>query len=292
MKNSLWVEKSMLATIALLALSACSTGHVPATPSSSPTTHADTAAAHPELSSWSPQMTAGTRRYLIIDSSTVSLSNDTTSRVMPIKSTILYSLSVTNRGDSFALTSQIDSVAISTQLHVKGSPDTGRVSEFHVMVSKQGQLTMNSEQATTTCTGASISAASRISELMISLPTNRLKTGDKWADTASTISCHGKIPLMQHATREYELIDLSSCLQRDAVKVRRTVFDTFTGSSTESNNHLSANGSGTSTSILCLQRNTGALLESNAQSRSDLAVVTTRGTFPFIQNTNTHIELQ
>jgi hypothetical protein len=292
MKKSLWMEKSMLATIALLALSACSTGHVPATPPSPPTSRADTVESHPELSSWSPRITAGTRRYLILDSSTVSISNDTTSRVVPIKSTILYSLSVTSVGDSFALTSRIDSVAISTQLHVKGSSDTGRVSEFHVMISNRGRLTIKPEQGTVTCTGASISAVSRISELIISFPTSRLKTGDKWTDTASTISCHGKIPLIQHATREYELVDLSSCLQRSAVKVRRTVFDTFTGSSTESNNHLSANGSGTSTSVLCLQRDTGALLESNTQSRSDLTVVTTRGTFPFIQNTNTHIELR
>jgi hypothetical protein len=272
-------------------LGACSTGHVSSTPSRAPL-GSDSVAANVKTSSWTPRITAGMRHYLIHDSSTVSISNDTTSHVLPIESIMLYSMVLEGSGDSFKLTSHIDSLTINSQLSIKSTSDTGKISEFRTTLSRQGRLTLSAEQAGTVCTAANATASSRVGELIISYPTSRLKVGDKWTDTLSTTNCHGKIPLKQQATREYELLDLSSCLQRDAVKVRRIVFDAFIGTSVERNNHLSANGSGTATSILCIQRDSGDLLESNGQSRTDLTVVTTRGTFPFVQNTTTHIELR
>jgi hypothetical protein len=292
MGKSMMMQKLVLTLAAILTFEACSTGHSPASSPSTPVPHADTAAIDLRSNSWTPRIMVGTRRYFIRDSSTVSINNDTTSRVLPIESTMIYSISITDMGSSFALNSRIDSLTVSTQLPMRNNSDTAKVAEFHTLLSKQGQVVPTPEQAKVACAGTSTAASSRIGELIINLPSTRLKVGDKWTDTASTTNCHGKIPLVQQATREYELLDLSSCLQRDAVRVRRTVSDTFTGASAETTNHLSASGSGTSTAILCLQRDTGALIESNGQSRSDLIVVTNRGTFPFTQNVNTHIELR
>jgi hypothetical protein len=278
--------------LAILTFQACSTGRSPASPTSTAAPRADTVATNIKSNSWSPRITTGMWRYLIHDSSTISISNDTTSRVLPIESTMMYSISVTDIGNSFSLDSHVESLTVSAQVPLKSTSDTGRVSEFHTTLSRQDRLAITPEKAGMACTGASTSALSRVGELILSFTVTPLKVGDKWADTVSSISCHGKIPLRQQAIREYELLDLYSCLQRGAVKVRRTVADTFTGTSTESNNHLSASGSGTSTSILCLQRDTGMLIESNGQSHSDLTVVTIRGTFPFSQDIHTHIELR
>jgi hypothetical protein len=285
------MQKLLFAIGAMFTLDACSTVHVPASPSS-PRSQPDTTTINLNSSSWTPRITAGTRQYFIRDSSTVSINNDTTSRALPINSRMIYSISVTNVGDSFMLTTHIDSLTVSTQAQIKSSSDTGRVSELRTSLSKQGRLTTNHDYTTITCSGASTTTVSRIGELIISFPATHLKVGDKWADTTSSASCHGKIPLIQQAIREYEILDLSSCLQRDAVKVRRTISDTFNGASADTNNHLSATGSGTASSILCLQRENGALIESNGQSRSDLIVITSRGSFPFTQNVNTHIELR
>jgi hypothetical protein len=292
MKRWTAMRKTLAILLAILTLQACSTGRLPVSSTTPTAPHTDTVTSNLKPNSWSPQITTGKRHYLIHDSSTVSINNDSASRVLPIESTMMYSLSVTDIGNSFSLDSYVDSLTVSAQPPLKSTSDTGRVSEFHTTLSRQGHLSTTPEKTRIACTGASTSASSRIGELMISFPATRLKVGDKWADTVSSTSCHGKIPLRQQATREYELLDLYSCLQRDAVKVRRTVADTFTGTSTESNNHLSASGSGTSTSILCLQRDTGMLMESNGQSHSDLTVVTIRGTFPFSQDIHTHIELR
>jgi hypothetical protein len=292
MKLFLLMQRIALSIMAILAVANCSTGRAPASPRSSTPSRADSVPTHIHSSNWTPRFTTGTRRYFIRDSSVISISNDTTSQPIPIESTMIYSISATNVGDSLMLTSHIDSLRVSSRLQANSNTDTGSASDFHTIFSKQGHLTTILDRARTGCTGANTSASTRIGELITSFPGVGLKVGDKWTDTTSITSCHGKIPLIQQAIREYELLDLSSCLQHDAVKVRRTVSDTFTGSSTESNNHLSASGSGTASAILCLQRDTGALIESNGKSRSDLIVVTTRGTFPFTQNVNTHIESQ
>jgi hypothetical protein len=292
MKFFLLMQRTALSIMAILAVASCSTSHVPTPPRSSIPSRTDTLPTDSHSSNWTPRFTTGTRHYLIRDSSIISISNDTTARPVPIESTMIYSISVMNAGDSFMLTSHIDSLKVSSHSRAKSNVDAGTVSDFHTTVSKQGQLSTILDQATTNCIGGIASASARIGELIASFPGTALKVGDRWTDTTSITSCHGKIPLVQQATREYELLDLSSCLQRDAVKVRRTVSDTFTGASAESNNHLSASGSGTASAILCLQRDTGALIESNGESRSDLIIVTTRGTFPFTQNVNTHIELQ
>jgi hypothetical protein len=205
---------------------------------------------------------------------------------------MIYSVSLSEKGELFDITAHVDSLAVSSQLPGKSARDTSEISNFHTTISKQDRAGISPQTERPTCTATAISASSRLDELIISLPLISLKTGDKWTDTASSISCHGKIPLIQQAVRDYELLDISSCLQRDAVKVRQVIFETFTSTSAEGKNHLSASGSGTATAILCLQRESGAILESNSDSRLDLTVVTTRGNFPFTQNLHTHIELR
>jgi hypothetical protein len=276
----------------MLLLGACSTSHPQTTSAPAAAPYKDSILTDSRSNSWAPQITTGKWRYFIRDSSTVSLSNDTTSHVLPIKAAMLYSVSIDDSAGSLILTARVESLSISTPQSVKTNAPTSRLLELRIALAQKDRLTGIAGKAETSCTGAGTSPLSRIGELIISFPATPVRVGEKWTDTSSTTTCHGKIPLVQLTTREYELLDLSSCQQRDAVKVRRVVSNTFTGASTESGNHLSASGSGTASSILCLQRDTGVLLESNGQSRLDLTVTTTRGIFPFTQNTNTHIELR
>lgn len=281
-----------LATFSIFTLEACATAHTSGTATPPVAAQRDTVAVKLKSNSWTPQVTVGTYRYLIHDSSTISISNDTSSGFLPIESTTIYSLLLIDTGDSLTVISHLESLAMITRLPVKSTDDIGNVLESRTTISKQGQLAPIVQQSSTACTALTASVSSRISELIVSFPTARFQVGDKWTDTTSTISCHGRIPLRQQAIQEYEILDLALCAERNAVKVRRIVSDTFSGVSAESHNHLSTSGSGTSASILCLQRESGALIESNGQSRVDLTVVTIRGTFPFTQNMITQIELQ
>ena len=280
---------TVVTTCLVVVVGACSTSHstISTKPASMPRT--DSSASATRTKAWAPQVLPGSWNYLIKDSSVVSINNDTTARVEPIESRMIYTLSISDSNNILLFTGRIDSFSVNTRLSTKSAADTSKPLEFHGFTSKQGQLTRLSQLAPATCTGTANTPGSRIGELLIVLPTNPIRVGDTWSDTSAITTCHGKIPLTQTVVREYVLLDLSSC-QRGGVKVRRVVSDTFNGSSAESVNHLSANGTGTGISLLCLDRNTGSLLISDGESRLDLTVTTMRGVFPFTQKTSTHIE--
>jgi hypothetical protein len=272
-----------------LSVEACSTSHQAVSSKPPIVMRRDSSSTGASVNSWAPGLLPGKWHYLIRDSSVVSINNDTTARVEPIESTAIYTVSVSESNDSLLFRAHVDSLLVNSRISSKSAGDTAKTLNFQGTISRQGELTSSGDTTATTCKGAGVAPSPRVSELLTVLPAHPAHVGDKWSDTVSTITCHGKIPLRQTAVREYELLDLSSC-QRGGVKVRRVVSDTFSGSSAESANHLSASGSGTASSLLCLDRSTGALFTSDGQSRLDLTVTTTRGIFPFTQRTSTHIE--
>jgi hypothetical protein len=286
------LNQSVIGGICLIAsLQACSTNRSLPSPTSRTPAPANSGVVEAHNNSWAPRVSEGRWRYLIQDSSMISINNDTTARVEPIKSTTIYTISVVDSNNSLRITGHVDSLLLNSRLPTRARTDTGMAKELSGLISRQGRLTTVSDIAPTGCAAGAVSASSRLLELLTFLPPHPVKVGDKWSDTVSTTTCHGKIPLTQTAVRNYELLDLSSC-QRGGTQVRRIVSNTLTGSSSETVNHLSASGFGTATSILCLDRATGALQSSDGQSRLELTVTTTRGVFPFTQNTNTHIEIR
>lgn len=291
MTRSRLFERTALSAMLILAFQACSTTRAPSVRTPPTASHRDSLASESQISSWTPQLRLGERRYLIHDSSTVSLSNDTTARILPIESTMIYSISIADSNNALILTGRIDSLRVNTDPLTKVRTDTSKAVELHAIISRNGHFLIG-ERLDKDCITTNPSAASRIGELLIVLPPRAIKVGEKWSDSSSTTVCYGKIPLTQMAAREYELLNLTSCQQHDGVEVRRVVSNVLTGSSTNQNNHLTASGSGTASSMLCLQRDTGALLESNTQSHLNLNITTSRGIFPFTQNTSTHIELR
>jgi hypothetical protein len=291
MKRSILIPSLRISASLIFCLGACSTARSAPSTAPSPSPRSDSTGIELPSNTWIPKIVPGVRHYLIQDSSTISINNDTTAHVEPIESTMLYTVSVTDSSGSLLLTGQVDSLLVNSRLPTKPKTDTTEVSKLHGAISRQGRLNNTVLANEKSCTTGSVSPSSRIGELLITLPVYPLKSGDKWSDTSSTTTCHGKIPLTHTAVREYELLDLSTC-DHNGAKVHRVVSDSFTGSSTESTNHLSASGSGTASSILCLDRTTGALSASDGESRLELTVTTTRGVFPFTQKTSTHIRLQ
>jgi hypothetical protein len=89
--------------------------------------------------------------------------------------------------------------------------------------------------------------------------------------------------------REFEVTEFTTWHQQSVVEVRRLTSITFKGASSETNTHLSADGSGSGEATLVIDRNTAVLLESISHTKSTLTIVTSRGAFPFTQATSTFI---
>ena len=246
----------------------------------------------PLTKNWSPELIARRSRYFISDSSVISINNDTTAPTVSIQSAMVYSISTIDSNNYLILTGHLDSLDVNRAPPTSTKLDTGKTSNLHAVISKRGRVLNRLETVPINCSVTNAPNLSRIADLLVALPLAAVRVGDKWADTSSTISCHGKIPLTHMTIRDYELLNPSSCNQANTVQVRETVIDTLTGSSTDKNNYLSTRGFGTASSMLCLERSTGTLVERNGQSRLDLTITTFRGVFPFTQISHTHIELR
>ena len=288
MPPSSLIGVSNFGVVVLLALSACTQGHSHPPTSSPELTHEATVVT--EVESWSPQITSGAYQYFLRDSSTVSINNDTSTRVLPIETTMIYSVIITPSVDSFLISGKVDSSTINSRLQTKvASRDSAKSDNFHGVLSKQGGLISSSKFHPESCLRSSNAAASRIYELILPHPEDRIKIGDKWTDTISSTNCHGRTPLIQQIIRKFEVKEFTTWHQQKAVEVRRVVAITFIGTSTETNTHLSASGSGFGEATLLIDRSTAALLESNSHTRSIFTIVTSRGEFPFTQLTSTYI---
>ena len=278
----------ILGILLILSAGACTPSHLPRMPTPSIPTRNDSNPTESRSDSWSPQISAGTWHYLIRDSSVISMNNDTSTRVEPVELMTVYTITIRDSNELVTANGHIDSLLLNSHLSTKPTAGTSQTAEGHEVLSRQGHTTQMNISPTV-CTGGSASSVQRISELVIPLPTHPIRVGDKWSDTLSTTICRGKIPMAEISERDYELMDLSSC-PRGGVRVRQTMVATLSGSSVDSTNHLNASGSGTSNSILCLDQNTGLLVESTGESELQLNVTTTRGMFPFTQKTSTQIE--
>lgn len=244
---------------------------------------------------WLPQQRSIIQRYLLFDSSTVEVSNDSTAKVIPVVSTVFYSITINSSGGRDILgtiTSVLDSSKINSSIPRRNFDDSTHHQNFNASLTRTNQIVGPESKASPSCSGNNTLIATRLFELIPSYPQHAVKAGDKWSDTVRSISYHGKILMKQQVFRQYELLDFTQWEGRDVVKISQHLTMIFTTLAKETNNSLSAAGAGSSAAILYLARENGLLLNSDSHSHSELIITTSRGTFPFIQNTVTHITAQ
>ena len=241
---------------------------------------------------WLPQQINGDRKYFIHDSLMVSINTDT-SQYRSSETSIFYSIRVSHSNDSLLLMTKVDSLLMISQfpsLKVPVNVDTVR--EFQTIMSPTGQLFLLSQDSTSVCPSGVTPLAVRIYEMMISYPKRALKVGDSWTDTVSMIVCRGKIPLQQHAVRNYRILDFTTWKQLPAVSIRRIISSVLSADSKDKRNHYEVAGSGESSTLIYANQATGVLLQSDTKSESAITIHSSRGVFPFRQITSTHIELR
>ena len=274
--------------ILISTLSACAQGRsvVPPSPQSEPVIPKASA----ENKSWVPQIAAGIYRYIIEDSSIISINDDTITKSVPITSTMIYSLSIDRSRDSIVLMGKVDSAIIDSRIPRRNPfANIAKDKEFHAILSIRGQLISAAKDSSSACSSSSSPTISPIYELILPVRQEELKIGDKWMDTVSSTSCHGRTPLIQQVIRTFEVKQFTTHDNQSTVEIVRNSSITFAGTTTDPGSQLSARGSGTAITTMIFDQSTATLLESNSQIESALTVITSRGKFPFTQHTISHI---
>jgi hypothetical protein len=241
---------------------------------------------------WMPKRASGTQQYLIEDSSTMLISNDSTHTSL-LQAATMYSLSLIALADSFAFTAKADSFSTSAASSPRRSGIDKSFSQIvHGTFSNSGEMSAINGEASSSCQEGMDHTGMRVFELIQNYPKWAIKVGTKWSDTVSVTSCRGKIPLHQQIIRQYQLLELTNWKEHAVAKIQRSVSTTVTGTNYEARNHLTATGSGVGNTILYADRTTGFLRESRSHSESKFTVTTSRGIYQFTQSITTHITIQ
>lgn len=241
------------------------------------------------IDGWLPHQGAAVEQYVIKDSSTISVDNDST-RAALINSRTVFTLTTQLAGDSAILLARIDSILISFYAPiVKTTSDTRQSRTFQAVLSSKGKIQRIDGSTDDLCSGGQDPTVSRIFDLTLTYPKNRIRAGDKWADTTHITTCRGRIPLRQESIRQYEMLGRMTSAMSSAMKIQRITSTRFLGVGTAPQNHLQIDGSGTSSMTLYIDGINGFLVSANGSSTSTLNISTARGSYSFNQNILTDI---
>ncbi len=310
---------SLCAVAALLA-TACTTTSTPppATPAPVPRT-SDSGAVHappPAVARWTPKHEPGSWRYELHSTGTVSLAGDTTADSLPVARTIIYSVSITPPAptngphSAFQLSGSVDSVAVTIPERIP-TPTAGSNSKPHFQgdLATDGHLIALSSNATTPCQNAVDPLSAAAASLFVTLPQG-IAPNQRWADTVSTITCRGRMPLETTVIRQYTAITDTVWQGRAALRLARhdsltirnrpdssvdsvvapnsTAIDSASRDSTET---MDATGSGHADFTLYVDPRSGVLLHAAGASDTQILVMTSGSRFPFREEAHQTITL-
>ncbi len=236
---------------------------------------------------WYPTLLAHSSRYRVDDSSTVSITSDSTRKEVLLASSTIYSLALT-QGKKLTVDLRLDSISTDST----NSMPSQMQPKVHATatLSARGQIVDLHSTTPISCQGGMDPRFVRLSELIILLPPNPVVIGNEWADTSTSIICHGRIALKQYVVRNYRLLSALSLQNRPVVQLQRTASVKTEGVPADSTNSIVTSGTGSSSTILFVDQDTGELLKSTGTSDLFLSVTTSRGIFPFQQHSKITVE--
>ena len=280
-------RRSFHRIMAIICTYSCTPVHHQQPVATKPVSH-DSVSVSP-IDGWLPHKVATAGQYVIEDSSTISVNNDS-AQASSINSRTVFTLTTRLVGDSAVLQARVDSLFVSAHTSmVRTTFDSSLSQTFQATLSPTGKVQTIDGAISNSCVGGQDPVASRIFDFTVNYPQHRIKDGDKWADTTHITTCRGKTPLRQESTRQYELLGRIALPTSSAMKIQRITSTRFLGAGTNIRNHLEINGSGTGATTLYIDDVTGFLLSANGTSTSTLTVSTNRGSYSFIQNILTDI---
>lgn len=301
------------------ALATACTITTPPSPAPTPVpSTSDSAAVHappPVTARWMPRHTAGSWRYELHSTGTVSLVGDTTANSLPLGRTVIYTVSIAPAGSSgggssaFQLSGSVDSVAVTIPERIP-TPTAGSNSRprFQGALAANGHLDAITSDATTPCQNATDPLSAAAAGLFVALPRG-ISPNQSWSDTVSTVTCRGRTALETTAIRQYRAVDDTVWGGRAAILLTRhdsliirnrpdssadTVSTTHSAASTavhDSAEAMAAAGSGQADFTLYVDPRSGVLLQAMGTSRTEILVTTGGSRFPFREEARQTITL-
>jgi len=268
------VSMAMILTLTISSQGCSKPHNIIIPPTSAPVT---TVVKTPEQFRWKLGSKLHVTSYQIDDSSVVSVSTDTTRKEVPFVSTSIYGLSITPGNPP------------GIRLHIDSTANGDQALDLTATVSPQGQITNLQTAQSSSCKGGISPRFVRLFDLLASSPSTPIGIGDYWTDTSTVVVCHGKTPLRQQIIHSYTLVRQSSWQERHALEIHRTTQIEIDGLQQDSQNPVTAKGSGTGLGTLLIDPETGLVLHSDGTSDLSLSVITSRGIFPFRQHGVTRI---
>ncbi|MEO8879543.1 MAG: hypothetical protein ABI446_04035 [Gemmatimonadaceae bacterium] len=244
----------------------------------------------PAAEGWLPHRVSATSSYLIRDSASVAIKEDST-RPSLLEETMLLIITAQKSGDSLEITARVESLTVTSHSPIQSTvSDSTALRLFHVVATSSGRIISLKGAESTQCLNANDPAVARIFETTLTYPPSRIKAGDTWSDTVSLVTCRGKTMVTQVTTRQYKMLERITSADGNIIKLHRNTATLMSATAVNNSNHLTATGVGSSTATLDVDENTGDLQKSDGESSSIVTVTTSRGTYPFIQHIITHIE--
>lgn len=276
----------------------CTLSPPPPTPAPSPAAK-DSAAPTNAAIAWRPRRTAGSWRYELHSTATVTLTGDTAASALPVGRTTVYTVTLTparkpsGSGVPFELTGSVDSVVVTTPERVP-MPTAGSDirPHFHAELASDGRLANLTSDATIACQEAIDPLSAAAATLFVTLPP-AISPGATWRDTVSTVTCRGRMAVITTAIRQYRAESDTVAGKQPVLRVVRTDSirvknrpDTITTSE-----QMTAEGTGSGTLVLYVDPKSGALLNATGQSHTEILIVAGTSRYPFREDARQTITL-
>lgn len=244
---------------------------------------------------WSPRQIATERHYLINDTTTIISSAEDSANTRSFETIHIYTVSTTRINDSLlALTTMVSPATASNDsvASFKLNSDSKITPRSKATISTTGRFTSLSRESSSICSQGLTPIEARVYDLVVSYPAKALELGDQWADTITTTVCRNRILLHEQNIRQYKIVEYATWNQLPDVEITLLSASSIVTDSSRTHSPLTAKGLGKSSTMLYVDRLTGALLESKTNSQMDLTIITARGLFPFTQTVSSHILLR
>ena len=209
-----------------------------------------------------------------------------------VRSVATFSLALADTAGGLALAGTLDSLVVLSPRAPARRPILAPVPVAGLLDTIARRLTIAGEaDSAAACAEASRGATLLARELVIALP-RTLERGQRWADSATTVTCRADVPVTSRASHEYEVVAIEERAGVPALAIRRTTRSTLAGAATLRGRPLSLVGETTGEAMLSVDPVDGRLHASTGTSTTRLTLTAEGSSRSLVQQATTRVTLQ
>lgn len=290
-------QLSICGLCVVLAAAGCTLSPPPATPTPTSAQEDSTSSPANTAASWRPRLSAGSWRYELLSTATVTLTGDPSASALPISRTTVYTVSIAPTREPvsssvpFEVVGSVDSVAVTTPGRIP-TPTAGSDirPHFRAELGSDGRVVNLTSNATTACQAAVDPLSAAALTLFVTLPP-ALSVGASWKDTLSTVTCRGRMAVITTAIRQYKVVTDTVLGRRPALLLRRMDSLDVRNRADTASGQMTAAGTGSAAFLLYVDPASGMLLNATGESHTEILVIAGDTRYPFREDAKQTIAL-